>query len=127
MKIIRYYEARQRFKSGTEIWACAFEYSGSKESKHLYQKPIKGKLTTHNTESYNNKAKESGKTAVNYFVPYKKNGKDLAWSKAVHISSRCYATSERECNELFNDLIQQQIAWHQKQIDELEKDLIEEV
>ena len=58
-----------------------------------------------------------------YFVPLsaKKQGtdlEDLAWSKAVEISSRCYADSEQECIDLYNKLIDEDIAFFNQKIAE---------
>ena len=90
------------------VWACAYEHTSSKNEKYLYCKPTKGMLTalsfsdkteTHSTNSY-----------PLYFVPFRKNAKDLtlenlAWSKAVNLSARCYADTEAESIEQYNELV----------------------
>ena len=90
------------------VWACAYEHTNSKNEKYLYCKPTKGMLTAlsfnfeseaHNTNSY-----------PLYFVPFRKNAKDLtlenlAWSKAVHLTARCYADTEAESIEQYNELV----------------------
>ena len=90
------------------VWACAYAHTSSKNEKHLYCKPTKGMLTAlsfnceseaHNTNSY-----------PLYFVPFRKNAKDLtlenlAWSKAVHLKARCYADTEAESIEQYNELV----------------------
>lgn len=90
------------------VWACAYAHTSSKNEKHLYCKPTKGMLTAlsfnceseaHSTNSY-----------PLYFVPFRKNAKDLtlenlAWSKAVSLSARCYADTEAESIEQYNELI----------------------
>lgn len=37
----------------------------------------------------------------------------------MSICSRCYAISEKECIELYNELIQNQIDWHNEEIKNL--------
>ena len=59
-----------------------------------------------------------------YFVPFKKNGKDLAWSRAVTIYARCFTESESECIEYFNNLIREQIQWHQSEIERLKSEIL---
>lgn len=90
------------------VWACAYEHTSSKNEKYLYCKPTKGMLTAlsfnfesevHSTNSY-----------PLYFVPFRKNAKDLtlenlAWSKAVHLTARCYADTEAESIEQYNELV----------------------
>lgn len=90
------------------VWACAYEHTSSKNKKHLYCKPIKGMLTA---LSFNCESKaHSTNSYPLYFVPFRKNAKDLtlenlAWSKAVSLSARCYADTEAESIEQYNELI----------------------
>ena len=76
------------------------------------------------TEAKNNEYISKGQTNIRYFVPLKKNGVDLSWSKAVTIYARCYATTQQECIALYNRLIQDSIEWHEQEIKKLEKDLL---
>lgn len=123
MKIKNYTEVSKNFKAGDEIWACAFNYTHDKEGKHLYQEPVFGKLMAGKTEVAHNSRIERfpDSSNVEYFVPFKKNGVDLAWSKAVLMYNRYYATTEEECVELYNSLVKNAIDWHRSEIEALEK------
>lgn len=127
MKIRSYVEARKAFLPGDEVWACAYSYDGNKEGRLYFQEPVLGKITCRNTESAEKRELQDTSTwhQPNYFVPYKKNGRDLAWSKAVSIGARCYAFSKEECIELYNELIQENINWHLNAIHELQDAMIE--
>ena len=117
---------RQHKKIGDIIWACAYKPNGKKEGKALYQKPVKGQFVMGYTESMH---EDNMKRYANsykgltdpwtYFVPYKKNG-ELAWSKAVHISSRNYADTYEECVEMYNAKLDTCINWHKEAIAQIE-------
>lgn len=127
MKIKEHTDIQNIFKVYDKIWACAFEYNSYKEGKFLHQKPVLGQFMAGNTlENHNRRmSRYKDKNNAVYFVPLKKNGIDLAWSKAVHITSRVYATTEEECIELYNELIQKNIDWHITEIEELKSLLVE--
>ena len=113
------------FKVGDIVWACAFERTNNTKSMLCFQQPILGMFTNQKTllSEIDVRAKYSY-LDICYFVPFKKNCKaytlnNLAWSKATHISARMYATTEKECKELYNSLIDDVIAYHEKAIDEM--------
>lgn len=84
-----------------------------------------GKLVLGRTESEGEfYLRTERKIEPHYFVPFKKNGKDLAWSKVVSIYSRYFTADEEESKEFYNDLIQKQIAWYASEIDKLKEDLL---
>lgn len=126
MKYREYTNVAKNFRAGDTAWACAFHYTHDKESKSLHQEPIYGKFMIGNTQLKVDEKLERRPdySYPEYFVPFKKNGVDLAWSKAVHMSSRHYATTEDECVELYNSLIMDAVDWHRKEIDKLEKLLL---
>lgn len=115
-----YYDINKHWKVGDIVWACAFKYAGTKESKHLYQTPIKG-MFTHSKcpEDIKDISTTKQYKHIRYFIPFKKNGKDLAYSKAVNYNARCYADYEYECINLYNELIQKNIDWHKSCIKDL--------
>lgn len=116
---------KEHFKVGDTVYACAYQYNRDKEGRQFFQKPILGKLVlgrSETEEAYYERTDR--KTEPNYFVPFKKNGKDLAWSKVVTIYSRYFTDDEEESKEFYNDLIQKQIAWHESEIDKLKEDLL---
>lgn len=100
---------------GMEVWACAFAETANKEGKKNYCTPVKGVISS---SQYENPDRWSV-GYFKYFVPYKKNGKDLAFSKAVRIHSRVYAKTEEECWELYNKLINGLINKYTEKIEEL--------
>ena len=124
MIITDFKDTINHFKLSDTAYACAYEYTHDKEGKCKHQKPVLGVFTAGNTEEKNAEYIAKGRTDVCYFVPFKKNGIDLAWSKAVTIYSRCYATTQQECIALYNRLIQDSIEWHEQEIKKLEKDLL---
>jgi hypothetical protein len=94
------------------VWACAYEHTSSKNEKHFYCKPIKGMLTTtsYDIESERYNLTHYKLNYPTYFVPFRKNAKDLtlenlAWSKAVHLTARYYADTEAESIEQYNELV----------------------
>lgn len=109
------------FSVGDTIWACAFKYTYSKDGMRFSQTPIHGMLTVGNTEASHNARLGRGVTNPSHFVPFKKDGKSLSWSKAVEISSRKFATTEKECAKLYNELVNECISWHTIEIEELKK------
>lgn len=125
MVVTKYYDVRKVFKVGDVVYACAFEYSHEKESKALHQKPVRGMLAVCKTEEKNRIALEKGDTSIGYFIPFKKNSNELAWSKAVQMSSRKYASTYEECVGLYNQLIRGAIFWHQQEIANLTNELIQ--
>lgn len=119
-------DVRSNFTVGDSVWACAYSFASNKETKTLYQEPIRGEFTAGRNISHNDvvlkRCADMGIVPeISYFVPYKKNGTGLAWSKAVETSSRMYATTYDECVELYNDKIEEYIKWCEDQIDELKK------
>lgn len=124
MKFKSYLSLGDKFKDGDVIYACAYSGTLKNDGKSLFQKPIKGVFTVADTEAKNKLALSKGCNEIRYFVPFKTKGVGLSWSRAVHISSRCYATSMEECIELYNSLVNYNISWHEDRIKEIRKDLI---
>lgn len=115
----------QHIKSGTKIYACAYEYNTSKEGRLFYQKPIYGVLSYTNKKELKDTIDTSNKEC-RYFIPYKKNAKDLsysnlAFSQAVNTYSRFFFYNEEECIQKYNELIDDHIEWHLKQIEILKE------
>ena len=130
MIIREYHQVSTYFAIGDEVWACAFHYSHNKESKSLHQKPVLGVLMagdtlySHNSKMERMRSYYDKEPNPGYFVPFKKNSKELAWSKSVMLSSRCYASTEEEAIQLYNDLITEAIDWHNSEIKDLQAKLI---
>lgn len=113
------------FKVGDTVYACAYKYNRDKEGRQYFQKPVLGKLVLGRNKSEEEYYQRTGReTEPNFFVPFKKNGKDLAWSKVVSIYSRYFTTDEEESREFYNNLIKEQIAWHESEINKLKEDLL---
>lgn len=117
------YEDIDRIPNGTVIWAYEFELDVRNENMVLYQKPIRGRISSvsklfsdDNKEAFNPDKKSR------FFVPFRKDSESqYKWSKAINIYSRCYADTKEEAVEGYNDLIGKQIDWHQEQIEKLSK------
>lgn len=114
------------FKTGDIVWACNYKQTSNKERKLLKQPPVFGQLTLgkdKESDEYNRKNYYSYKPI--YFVPFKKNSKnELAWSKAVHIESRYYATNLIDCINIYNQLLDNVINWHLSEIASINKDKV---
>lgn len=124
---------RTKLTYGDKVWAFSYRNTRDKESKSLYQKPIYGMMTYGNTEASNNRLikimQDKGTYGeddirVRYFTPFKKNGKDLAWSKSVLSYNREYAETEEDAKILYNGMVQLIIDWHNKEIERLNKEKI---
>ena len=124
MKPVTYGDVRKEFKLDDEVWACAFKPTVDKEGKHNYSKPVRGRLVTDNSELKDLDRRKNGYSHINYFVPYKKNGVDLAWSKAVSIYARYFCRTKKESTDFYNELIQSHIKWLEQEADNLRKLLI---
>lgn len=114
--------------AGDKVWACAFQYSSDKNSKRFKQEPIYGMLMVTNEPDKELKYRQDrmrqtgeNRAHASYFVPFKKDGKSLAYSKAVHVSARQYATTQQECIEMYNGMIQKYINWYKREITGLEE------
>lgn len=122
--VVTWGDVKEYFKVGDIVYACAYKPTSDKESRHNYQKPIRGILVLDSSEAKCKVREEKGYTEPRYFVPFKKNGKDLAWSRAVTVYARYFTDNEVECIEYYNKLIKEQIQWHQNEIERLEKEFI---
>lgn len=83
-----------------------------------------GRLVCGNTESSDKYRRDKDYKDVAYFVPYKKNGIDLAWSKAVTIYARYFSKTEQESIDFYNKLVQEHIDWLTKEAESLKSLLI---
>ncbi len=118
----------QQIKSGTKVYACAYEYNTSKEGRFLHQTPILGVLSYTNKAYFKDTIDDLNQNCK-YFIPYKKNAKslsydNLAFSQAVSIYSRFFFYNMEECKDKYNSLINENIQWHLKQIERLKNDLL---
>lgn len=125
MKLTSWYEIHKtNFKVGDTIWACNYRATLDKEGLRYIQTPIQGIFSFANSEKEHEKAIQQGKVGagcIKYFIPLKKNGTEPAWSKAVSIEAREYATTEEECKELYNELIDDYISLYEREIEYLKK------
>ncbi|MBO5435944.1 hypothetical protein J6A31_09130 [bacterium] len=123
-------KAINSLKPGDIVWACAYEYSTHKETHALLQRPIIGMISQTDNPTQLHMFDDTIKYChPTYFIPFKKNPKaltpeNLAFSKAVQTYSRRYATTEAECNDLFNRIIQEHIEWHEDKINALKSLMI---
>lgn len=122
MKITDVNELSNHFKVGDEAWACSYAPNGNNGKVNIL--PIKGVLMPcrHEKDYTNMCAGNNG--YINYFIPLKKDGKTPSWQKAIRAYSLCYASTEDECIEMYNELINSDIEWHKKKISKLRKLLI---
>lgn len=88
------------YHAGDSIWGVMFQLSTNKKRILNRCTPVSGVLSWTNDSDYS----ISEYTDPNYFIPYGKNGK-LCYSKAVRTYSRCYATTEHDAKELYEELV----------------------
>lgn len=128
MVISNSYElSKSNLKVGDTVWACAYKLGSDVESMRYVQKPIKGVLTASKNKKNNDNFIALGEinaSYIRYFVPYKKNGIDLSWSKAVSTYSRNITTTEEEAISLYNKLIDDYVKYFTEKIEEIKKDKI---
>lgn len=91
-----------------DIWACAYNYNLS----NTYDYSMIPKL---------------GRLHKHVFTPYKKDSDQLEKFSDISAFKLVYADTYEECVMLYNDLIQEKIAWHERKIEECKKDLLEEI
>lgn len=122
--VVTWGDVKDHFKVGDIVYACAYTPTYNKEGRHNYQKPIRGMLVLDNSEERCEKRAKAGYDEPRYFVPFKKNGKDLAWSKAVTVYSRYFTDDENESKEYYNKLVREQLHWHQAEIEKLKEEFV---
>lgn len=109
---------RLNMQCGMIVWAYEFQETQQKESMHLSQAPIKGRISYTACEAQGCFA--PGRRG-GFFVPFRKNSEtQYAWSKAIRLSSRHYADTEEEAREDYNRIIDKNIKWYQEKIKDLE-------
>ena len=116
-------------KIGDILWGCAYDYTSTKEHKGLHQIPILGMLSYTKYADCMDKYNDPNVYSPKYFIPFKKNAKtlspeNLAYSKAVYVEARQYATTELDSRHLYNELIQDNIDWHEQEIQKLKDDML---
>lgn len=121
--VVSYCEVNSYFKLDDIVWACAFELTTAKGGKHNYSKPVRGMLVAGSTEVGDKNARKK-EERIRFFVPFKKNGDGLAWSKAVTIYSRYFADTEEESKECYNSQVQEVVTWLETRLDEVKKEFI---
>lgn len=124
MKIQDASQLSQHFKVGDILYGCAYTYGGQASisgNATMKQLPIQGMLSPCRYE----KEYEANKNAtyVNYFIPLNRKGVP-AWQKAIKVYALSYATTELECQELYNSFVEANIKIHKAEIRKLKRDLI---
>lgn len=113
----------QNLQPGTILWGCPVKLLNPTKTSVNHIKPQRGMITTTKYEdaheemmkmmrNKSNKdcrsnALRSNQMITYYFVPIGKNGPQ--WPKAVQIYARTYASTEKEINDVYNDIITNEI------------------
>lgn len=104
---------------GMHVWASAFRLTENKASLSLRQEPVPG-IAAYSQYEIATGPEIPGKPgtgrdmsgmAARWFVPFKKNSEDPAWSKAVRIESRDIASTRAEAEEMYRDRILAEADW----------------
>lgn len=117
----------QNFQIGDEVWAYAQHVETNRTNIRYKQEPVLGILShTRYQDSYEKYMNNSNRTyhSPRYFIPYKKNKTGLAWSKAVSMNARKFATTKEDAITGFNADIQKQIDIYLNEIEELQSHMI---
>lgn len=112
------YEEKRMMVTNRDYFAFAFTEDGTRDGMALKQPPVRGRIVT------GDKVKDGTSRFELYFVPCRKSGDGLAFSRAIWMQSRCYADTEEEAKEAYNQKINDEIAWHQARIGDLRKELL---
>lgn len=104
-------------KVGDKVWACAFDLNRPRTGFAYFQKPVYGMIRGRKLKGKTSDiSKKEAAMGARYFVPFKKDSTtDLAWSKAINVDSRRYASSEEECVKLFNKFVGKNVNWFETQ------------
>lgn len=116
-----------RLRNGSVMWAYEFELNSKKEHPVLNCTPVKGRICV-SPICFNEDERHvfNPERAPRMFVPFKKNSEtEYAWSRAVSLHARCYADTETEAIEGYNQRIQKCIDWHNERIAELKEKQIQ--
>lgn len=121
--IYKNYSEINNIKTGTKLWACAYEFDNNKMTMNLISKPVYGMVRGYGW-NYENTIEED--SYASFFAPFRSGSEtEFAKSKAVRILSRVYADTYEECIDLFNFLVNEKIKWFLERAEETKKDLIE--
>lgn len=109
---------KQNLQPGTILWGCPVKLLNPTKTHVNHIKPQRGMITVTKYEdkheemmkkikNKSNKNCRSNQMIRYYFIPIGKNGPQ--WSKAVQIYARTYATTEKEINDVYNNIITNEI------------------
>jgi hypothetical protein len=125
MKVTDSNQLPLNFKAGDIVWGCTYGYKENNgDGLAVNQLPVAGMLSPCRYEKDWENANNHAVPYINYFIPLKKDGKTPSWKKAIPVYALVYASTEDECNEMYNDAIQSNIEWHKSEIARLKKELI---
>ena len=141
--IYNYEEVNKVASIGDKVYAYRFKTSSRQnntdESKDMpigiryIQKPVLGVFTHSDNEQSENRIREKiakgedikdFEKEIRYFVPCRKDGKGLVWSKAVTIYSRMFTSDYGEAVEDYNRQVYNKIVTYEKYIDALRELMI---
>lgn len=109
---------KQNLQPGTILWGCPLKLLNPTKTRVNHIKPQRGMITITKHEDEHEKMMKMMKNKSNkncgsnqmiryYFVPIGKNGPQ--WSKTVQIYTRTYASTENEINDVYNNIITNEI------------------
>ena len=122
MKISDTSQLAMNFKVGDIVWGCSFSYNEQNDTiGHLdNQPPIMGILMPCRYEKELDDLNDK-QNYISYFVPLKKDGKTPSWKKAIPAYALKYASTQTECEEMYNGIIDANIEWRKNEIAKLRK------
>ena len=112
--------ALNNINPGDVVWAYEFTLTQNKSESYLSSKPTIGRVMCGRSQAQHDSKIQQGKSYLGYFVPFKKGKEELAWSKAVELSSRRYALTEEECITLYNQRVDKAVKWLRDRANECE-------
>ena len=102
------------YHAGDTIWAVIFLLNDYKNDIELRCEPTPGVLSWTKCEQYPIDEKDSPE----YFIPYGADNK-LQYKKAISVDNMCFATSEHDAKELYEELVKNAIEEVKEHINEL--------
>lgn len=88
-----YYSEIKNIKTGTKLWACAYEFDNNKITRGLIQKPVYGMARGY---GWDYKEVTEEESYASFFVLFRNR---ICEIKSGILSSRVYADTYEECVE----------------------------
>lgn len=114
MKITDPNKLRSNFLPGDIVWGCRIP---TENDDGII--PVKGVLSAYRYKKDNVETPTQYGDYIDYFIPFRSDGKTPSWKQAIKAYTMVYATTEDECKEIYNAALKYMIDTHKGQIKSL--------